>query len=183
MRGNLQGYYATPLPTCTSHQPQFAGYCPAADSRLAADIYDPFMATSQSFDNFGGMFQDPLVAPQPPMPPAAPEMSTPSNPGFHYHPCRWLGGPQCDGFAPGKNREMAEHLRVYHQFIGHERDIVPCEWGNCGRFMQRMNVARHIVSRHLLAAASCRFCGKRFSRPDVVARHERTCTGVPSGSV
>ena len=70
---------------------------------------------------------------------------------------------------------MGEHLRVYHQFIGHERDTVQCEWENCGQIMQRMNVPRHIVSRHLLAAASCRFCGKQFSRPDVVTRHERTC--------
>lgn len=160
----------------------FTDSCPAASSGLAADIYTPLIPPPQHFDTpvgFARMLHDPLpVAPQPPTPPAAPDPSMPLNPGFFYHPCRWLGGPQCDGLAPGKNREMAEHLRVCHHFVGHERDVVPCEWENCGQSMQRMNIARHIVSRHLLAAANCRFCGRQFSRPDVVARHEKTCSGV-----
>lgn len=178
-----QEYY-TALPLIsTSRLPQFSGYYTTVDSRLVADIYDPFVPTSQPLDNptnFGGVFFEPLAAPapQPPIPPAAPEEPLLSNSAFHYHPCRWLGGPMCDGLAPGRNREMGEHLRVHHQFVGHERDTVQCEWENCGQTMQRMNVPRHIVSRHLLAAANCRFCGKRFSRPDVVARHERTCTGI-----
>lgn len=182
-RRNSQGYYATPLPTPAPHPLRFAGYWPTADSGFSADTYDPFTPTSQPFDTIvdsGGMIHGALIAPQPPTPPAGPETSIPQNPSFHYHPCRWLGGPQCGGSAPGKNREMAEHLRVHHLFIGHERDIVSCEWDSCGQVMQRMNVARHIVSRHLLAVASCRSCGKQFSRPDVVARHERSCNGVHS---
>lgn len=181
VRHHSQEYYTAPPPMYTSHLPQFSGYYPTADSRFAADAYGPFEPTFQSLDNptnFGQMFFEPIVVQQPPMPPTPPEVSIPPNSGFQLHPCRWLGGPRCNGFAPGRNREMGEHLRVYHHFIGHERDTVQCEWENCGQTMQRMNVPRHIVSRHLLAAASCRFCGKRFSRPDVVARHERTCTGI-----
>ncbi|KAH0827557.1 hypothetical protein J3R83DRAFT_4278 [Lanmaoa asiatica] len=180
VRHNLQEYYAPP-PIYTSQPPQFSGYYPTADGRFAADAYGPFVPTPQHSDNpidFGRIFYEPIAAPQPPVPPAAPAESIPPNSLFHYHQCQWLGGPRCDGLAPGKNREMGEHLRVYHHFIGHERDTVQCEWQNCGQTMQRMNVPRHIVSRHLLAAARCRFCGRRFSRPDVVARHERTCAGV-----
>ena len=139
------------------------------------------MPARQPFDDFvdfGTMFSELFTAHQPPVPPAAPEQSISSIPPYYYYPCRWLSGPPCDGSAPGKNREMGEHLRVLHRFVGHERDMVQCEWENCGQSMQRMNVPRHIVSRHLLAAASCRFCGKQFSRPDVVARHERTCGGA-----
>lgn len=182
-RRNLQGMRSTQPFMYTLHQPQFTDPRFVADSRLAANIDVPFMPTPELFDipvDFGGIFHDPLVAPQPPTPPAAPEVSILANLGFHYHPCLWLGGPQCDGFAPGKNREMAEHLRVYHHFVGHERNLVRCEWQNCGQLMQRMNVARHIVSRHLLAAATCRHCGRRFCRPDVVTRHERTCNVVSS---
>ncbi|KAG8213746.1 hypothetical protein J3R82DRAFT_10452 [Butyriboletus roseoflavus] len=173
-------YYVAPYPIYTSHLPQFSSYYATDDSRLVADTYGQFVPTHQPLDNsanFGGIFSEPLAAYQPPMPPIPPEDSMPSNSAFQYHLCRWLGGPRCGGLAPGRNREMGEHLRVYHRFIGHERDTVQCEWENCGQTMQRMNVPRHIVSRHLLAAASCRFCGKRFSRPDVVTRHERTCAG------
>lgn len=158
--------------------------CNAVDvSGSVPDPYNPFVPTYQqpldTFVDFGGIFSEPIAAHQPPIPPAAPEQSILPNPEFYYHSCRWMSGPQCDGLAPGRNREMGEHLRVFHRFIGHERDTVQCEWENCDKTMQRMNVPRHIVSRHLLAAASCRFCGKRFSRPDVVARHERTCSGLP----
>lgn len=170
---------------CTPNLPQLSGYYPVSDSSLAAaDAYNLFMHPYQprqpldtSLD-FGGLFSEPYAVHQPPVPPAAPEQSILPIASFQHYPCRWLSGPQCDGSAPGRNREMGEHLRTYHRFIGHERDMVQCEWENCGQAMQRMNVPRHIVSRHLLAAASCRFCGKRFSRPDVVARHERTCGGV-----
>lgn len=185
VRHHSQEYYAAPPPMYTSQLHQFSGYYSTADSRFAADGYGPFEPTFQPFDyptNLGGMFFEPIAVQQPPMPPAPPEESILRNSVFQYHPCRWLGGPRCDGLAPGRNREMGEHLRAYHHFIGHERDTVQCEWENCGQTMQRMNVPRHIVSRHLLAAASCRYCGKRFSRPDVVARHERTCTGILSGS-
>ena len=152
-----------------------------ADGGFIADAYNSYLPAYQSLDNptdVGGMFPEPPAAYEPPSPPAPPEQSIIPYAAFQYHPCRWLGGPQCDGLAPGRNREMGEHLRVFHHFIGHERDTVQCEWENCGQIMQRMNVPRHIVSRHLLAAASCRFCGKRFSRPDVVSRHERACNGV-----
>ncbi|KAI9572121.1 hypothetical protein HD554DRAFT_2067096 [Boletus coccyginus] len=150
------------------------------DSGFVADPYVSFVPIYQPLDtamDVGGMFSEPLAAYQPPIPPA-PAQSLPPNPAFNCYQCRWLSGPPCDGQAPGRNREMGEHLRAYHRFIGHERDTVQCDWENCGQTMQRMNIPRHIVSRHLLAAASCRFCGKQFSRPDVVARHERTCGGV-----
>lgn len=151
-----------------------------ADGRFATDEYDRFLPTYQPFDtptDGGGIFSEPFVTHQPPIPPPA-EQSILPNPAFSYHQCRWLSGPQCNGQAPGRNREMGEHLRVFHYFIGHERDTVQCEWENCSQVMQRMNVPRHIVSRHLLAAARCRFCDRQFSRPDVVGRHERTCNVV-----
>jgi len=175
---------APPLPMCNSQPPQqFFGYYPTADNGFDAAAYaTPIVTTSGhpvAAAEFGEMFYEPpVVTHQPPIPPATPENPIPPNLPFYYHPCRWLSGPQCDGRAPGKNREMGEHLRVFHHFVGHERDPVRCEWENCGQTMQRMNVPRHIVSRHLLAAARCRFCSKRFSRPDVVSRHERTCGGV-----
>lgn len=176
---------APPLPMCKSQPQQFFGYYPTADGGFATEAYaDPIVTTSEHLvapADFGGMFNEsPVATYQPPIPPATPESPIPPNPPFYFHPCRWLSGPQCDGRAPGKNREMGEHLRVFHHFVGHERDPVRCEWENCGQTMQRMNIPRHIVSRHLLAAASCRFCSKRFSRPDVVSRHERTCGGVCS---
>ncbi|KAH0837772.1 hypothetical protein J3R83DRAFT_5950 [Lanmaoa asiatica] len=179
VRHNLQEY-ATPPPTYTSHLLQFSGYHPTADSGFVADAYHPLVPTSQPLDNpanFGRVFYEPTAAQQP-VPPAAPGESIPPDSFLNSHLCRWLGGPRCPGFAPSRNREMGEHLRVYHRFIGHERDAVRCEWENCRKTMQRMNLPRHIVSRHLSAAASCRFCGKRLSRLDVVVRHERACTGV-----
>ncbi|KAF8135655.1 hypothetical protein EV363DRAFT_1447435 [Boletus edulis] len=159
------GYYADPPPMYTPNLPRFPGYYPIDNGGLPADGYNPFAAYQPSLDaslDFGGIFSEPFAAHQPPTPPAAPEQSILLNPAFYSYPCRWQSGPRCDGFAPGKNREMGEHLRVFHHFVGRERDVVQCEWENCGHTMQRMNVPRHIVSRHLLAAANCRFCKKRF---------------------
>ncbi|KAG9316410.1 hypothetical protein JVU11DRAFT_2444 [Chiua virens] len=176
--------YYLGLPVHRSPPPQLSGCHPAVDARFITDAYGSFATAPQPLEPnsptaFGGVVYGPVAAQQPSMPPVTPRNPMALNPGFDYHPCRWLGGPQCDGLAPGRNREMGEHLRAYHRFVGHERDTVQCQWENCGQTMQRMNVPRHIVSRHLLAAASCRFCGKRFSRPDVVGRHERTCNGTP----
>jgi len=145
--------------------------------------YTAYMATDftgiPDWALFWGNSYDPYPAPeisQTPFPQNQPPHC------FSSHQCQWLSGPQCDGWAPGKNREMAEHLRLYHDFGGHERDVVRCQWGSCNRSMQRMNLPRHIVATHLREAAECRFCGKRFSRPDVVGRHERTCSGPANGA-
>ncbi|KIJ18953.1 hypothetical protein PAXINDRAFT_8315 [Paxillus involutus ATCC 200175] len=158
---------------------------PAVAQRAPVD--EPYALPMQAYPmpdwalGLGGGPYEPYHPP-PQLPQFGPPLHFPPPPSFRFHECRWLGGPPCDGSAPGRNREMAEHLRMYHHFVGHERDSVRCEWENCTRVMQRMNIPRHIVSTHLLEVASCQFCGKRFSRPDVVARHERTCIGPASGA-
>lgn len=108
------------------------------------------------------------LTPSPPPPPSPPMSPT-------LHVCEWTEGGRCCGLAPGRNREMGEHLRTAHGFVGNERDTVYCRWGVCGRALQRMNMGRHIVSTHLRATATCPRCFKTLSRPDVAARHEKQC--------
>lgn len=95
-------------------------------------------------------------------------------PHIPMHVCEW-GEKPCNSLAPGKNREMGEHLREFHDFIGNEKDSVPCYWGNCDKSLQRMNVGRHIVSTHLRQTTICPRCNKSLSRPDVASRHEKQC--------
>ncbi|KIJ67520.1 hypothetical protein HYDPIDRAFT_108347 [Hydnomerulius pinastri MD-312] len=137
-------------------------------------VGQPLTASGWALDFGGGSHH------APPMPQ---QLALVPPPSPFPRPCRWLGGPSCHGLAVGpvRNREMSEHLRFHHQLVGHERDVVRCQWAGCHRRLQRMNMGRHIVTTHLHEAAHCRFCGGRFSRPDVVARHERTCDGSPSG--
>ncbi|KAF9222595.1 hypothetical protein BS17DRAFT_818405 [Gyrodon lividus] len=183
-------YPCATLPVTIIQPPQYNGSNhPIASYPLVvqpspADVpYASFMFTPSLIFGFGGDPYEPYSAPQlPQLEAPMPQNHFSPPPSFRWHECRWLGGPRCNGWAPGKNREMAEHLRSWHHFVGHERDIVQCEWGNCTRTMQRMNIARHIVSTHIREAANCRFCGKRFSRLDVVSRHERTCTEPANAS-
>ncbi|KAI6169547.1 hypothetical protein EDD17DRAFT_16309 [Pisolithus thermaeus] len=95
-------------------------------------------------------------------------------PHIPFHVCEW-GAKPCNTMAPGKNREMGEHLREFHDFIGNEKDSVPCYWGNCDKSLQRMNMGRHIVSTHLRQTTICPRCNKSLSRPDVASRHEKQC--------
>lgn len=95
-------------------------------------------------------------------------------PHIPMHVCEW-GEKPCNMLAPGKNREMGEHLREFHDFIGNEKDSVPCYWGNSDKSLQRMNVGRHIVSTHLRQTTICPRCNKSLSRPDVASRHEKQC--------
>ncbi|KAI6044672.1 hypothetical protein EDC04DRAFT_326610 [Pisolithus marmoratus] len=95
-------------------------------------------------------------------------------PHIQMYVCEW-GVKQCNTLAPGKNREMGEHLREFHEFIGNEKDTVHCHWGNCNKELQRMNMGRHIVSTHLRQTTICPRCKKTLSRPDVASRHEKQC--------
>ncbi|KAG1716099.1 hypothetical protein ID866_1071 [Astraeus odoratus] len=104
-----------------------------------------------------------------------PQTPTPPPPSQIYmHRCEWTTR-SCNGWAPGKNREMGEHLRESHDFIGNEKDTVHCQWGNCNKSLQRMNMGRHIVSTHLRETTTCPRCNKTLSRPDVASRHEKQC--------
>ncbi|KAL4074317.1 hypothetical protein J3A83DRAFT_4235087 [Scleroderma citrinum] len=119
-----------------------------------------------------------MPQPYPSIPfPSCPVPRTPTPPPpshIHMYSCEWREG-RCTGWAPGKNREMGEHLRELHHFIGNEKDLVRCLWGNCNKHLQRMNMGRHIVSTHLRETTTCPRCNKTLSRPDVASRHEKQC--------
>ncbi|KAH7888301.1 hypothetical protein F5I97DRAFT_1827785 [Phlebopus sp. FC_14] len=104
-----------------------------------------------------------------------PLVLSPPTSSLAQYPCCWSDDPRCSGWVQGSNREMSEHLRSCHDFVGHEKDVVPCNWDGCGARMQRMNLARHIVSTHLRVRVRCRWCGRSFTRSDVTSRHEKEC--------
>lgn len=106
--------------------------------------------------------------------PADPAIPSKQPSHIRMHACKW-GVKACNTLAPGKNREMGEHLREFHEFIGNEKDIVHCHWSNCNKSLQRMNMGRHIVSTHLRQTTICPRCNKSLSRPDVASRHEKQC--------
>lgn len=150
------------------HGPTFSsgGYDPSLPANPPIDLYQP--AVHQQ-----GMPQPYQNIPFPSYPVAA--TPTPPPPAHtHMHTCEWRVG-RCTGLAPGKNRDMGEHLREFHGFTGNEKDIVRCYWGHCDKQLQRMNMGRHIVSTHLRETTTCPRCNKTLSRPDVASRHEKQC--------
>jgi len=70
---------------------------------------------------------------------------------------------------------MSHHLSREHNVVGHEKAPRACLWRGCTDTMNKGSLARHVVSRHLRAGASCEFCSKVYSRADVARRHTKKC--------
>ncbi|KAF9219560.1 hypothetical protein BS17DRAFT_383186 [Gyrodon lividus] len=90
--------------------------------------------------------------------------------------CEWMDaqGP-CNMQVLGDRISMSQHLSRFHDVVGDEKVQRPCLWRGCTETMNKGSLARHVVSRHLRAGASCGFCSKVYSRLDVVRRHIAKC--------
>ena len=94
----------------------------------------------------------------------------------HTFLCEWTDEHgTCNMDILGDRVWMSHHLSRYHNVVGHERSQRACLWRGCTETMNKGSLARHVVSRHLRAGASCGFCSKVYSRADVARRHAKKC--------
>ena len=90
--------------------------------------------------------------------------------------CEWTDEHgTCNMVVFGDRVCMSHHLSRRHNVVGHEKSQRACLWRGCTDTMNKGSLARHIVSRHLRAGASCGFCSKVYSRADVARRHTKKC--------
>lgn len=90
--------------------------------------------------------------------------------------CEWMDEHGlCNMQVSGDRVSMSQHLSRSHDVVGDEKSQRTCLWRGCTETMNKGSLARHVVSRHLRAGASCGFCSKVYSRLDVVRRHIRKC--------
>ena len=90
--------------------------------------------------------------------------------------CEWTDKHgRCNVPVFGDRVWMSHHLSRYHNVTGHEKSQRACLWQGCTETMNKGSLARHVVSRHLRAGASCGFCSKVYSRADVARRHTKKC--------
>ncbi|KAN0090661.1 hypothetical protein V8E55_004227 [Tylopilus felleus] len=90
--------------------------------------------------------------------------------------CEWTDEHgTCNMDVIGERVWMSHHLSRRHNVVGHEKAQRACLWRGCTDTMNKGSLARHVVSRHLRAGASCGFCSKVYSRADVARRHTRKC--------
>lgn len=93
--------------------------------------------------------------------------------------CEWTDeNGTCNMEILGDRVWMSHHLSRHHSVVGHERFQRACLWRGCTDTMNKGSLARHIVSRHLRAGATCGFCSKVYSRADVARRHTKKCKGA-----
>jgi hypothetical protein len=90
--------------------------------------------------------------------------------------CEWADERgTCNMVVLGDRVWMSHHLSRRHNVVGHEKSQRTCLWRGCTHTMNKGSLARHVVSRHLRAGASCGFCSKVYSRADVARRHTKKC--------
>ncbi|KAG8213514.1 hypothetical protein J3R82DRAFT_10146 [Butyriboletus roseoflavus] len=129
------------------------------------------LSTSTTFHESG------RIAPAlsaPPIPPATANPAADHSNTVHHCQCV-TGGSPCNGMVQGTIRSIRDHLNRTHRLRGPGKDMVDCLWVGCERRLQRENIPRHIVTRHLRVKVSCVNCGLRLSRRDVQYSHAKTC--------
>ena len=87
-------------------------------------------------------------------------------------PCRWSHPGSCPGWLDRES--VVRHLRDDHDFICDKGKVI-CAWGQCRAALNRRNVARHIVARHLGVKVYCQIFNMPFSRASACRIHERRC--------
>ncbi|KAG6378369.1 hypothetical protein JVT61DRAFT_14094 [Boletus reticuloceps] len=98
--------------------------------------------------------------------------------------CQWTDEHgTCNMNVFGDRVWMSHHLSRRHNVVGHEKFQRACLWQGCADTMNKGSLARHVVSRHLRAGASCGFCSKVYSRADVARRHTKKCKVANGGSI
>lgn len=98
--------------------------------------------------------------------------------------CEWTDEHgTCNMVVFGDRVWMSHHLSRRHNVVGHEKSQRACLWRGCTDTMNKGSLARHVVSRHLRAGASCGFCSKVYSRADVARRHTKKCKVANGASV
>lgn len=98
--------------------------------------------------------------------------------------CEWTDEHgTCNMDVLGDRVWMSHHLSRHHNVVGHEKTQRACLWRGCTDTMNKGSLARHVVSRHLRAGASCGFCSKVYSRADVARRHTKKCKVANGGSI
>ncbi|KAF8124875.1 hypothetical protein EV363DRAFT_691587 [Boletus edulis] len=75
--------------------------------------------------------------------------------------------PACRAVLDGSIQTLRHHLKREHLFRSPARDSVQCPWAGCMKIMQRENILRHIITRHLRVKVSCPACETALSRWDV----------------
>jgi hypothetical protein len=136
---------------------------PATHSRYQAS--SPFEAFAGNVTVFLSLFPSPTVST-----PNGVSVTTPSN---TIHICRCSSA--CNAVLNGSIRAVRSHLKQEHQFRGAAKESIRCLWAGCQRILQRENIPRHIITRHLRVKVSCPACGIALSRRDVQYSHARVC--------
>ncbi|KAI6044649.1 hypothetical protein EDC04DRAFT_325070 [Pisolithus marmoratus] len=93
--------------------------------------------------------------------------------------CAWeCTSSPCHKHFTGNRKGLRVHLKEVHGFISTGRESVQCEWNGCGRSLQKENMVRHILSRHMHVKVRCDVCGKDLCRRDVQTMHSKKfCPG------
>lgn len=133
-------------------------------------IHSSYQASSP-FGSFAGnvtvlfLFPSPTVSAVNEVP-----VTTPSNTA---HVCRCSSA--CNAVLNGSIQAVRSHLKEEHQFHGAAKESIRCLWAGCERTLQRENIPRHIITRHLRVKVSCPACGMALSRRDVQYSHAKVC--------
>jgi len=128
----------------------------------------------QASSQFGDFSGDVAVAPSFLSPTISPVDEIPVNPPPNTtHICRCSS--TCNAVLNGSIQAVRIHLKQEHQFHGASKESIQCLWARCKQILQRENIPRHILTRHLRVKVSCRACGAVLSRRDVQYSHARVC--------
>ncbi|KIJ67475.1 hypothetical protein HYDPIDRAFT_25928 [Hydnomerulius pinastri MD-312] len=90
------------------------------------------------------------------------------------HRCCWTGTP-CQASLSGDKKELRDHLKHGHHFRATGKKYHRCLWSGCTQVLQRENIIRHIISRHLRIKVRCSACGIELARSDVQFTHWERC--------
>ncbi|KAF9222602.1 hypothetical protein BS17DRAFT_171598 [Gyrodon lividus] len=102
--------------------------------------------------------------------------TTQSSSAVAFYLCLWTEhGVICNTMVEGSRSRMNRHLHARHGFSGPDTRSTRCFWKECQETMQQGSIARHVVTCHMHAKATCPLCSKKLSRPDVINKHQHTC--------
>ncbi|KAG1878147.1 hypothetical protein F4604DRAFT_598009 [Suillus subluteus] len=92
------------------------------------------------------------------------------------HECAWIEDDKLCGHAISNHkRQLGMHLGNFHGIQGNDKKVVTCFWQGCKQKIQRGNIGRHIISRHLNTRWTCEHCFKAYSRRDAMKKHAKDC--------
>lgn len=136
--------------------------------------YPPTIPTSYQASSHFVHFAGNVVSPPSPPPTVSPVNEVPVTTASNtIRICQCSSA--CNAVLDGNIQAVRNHLKQEHQFRGGAKESTRCPWSSCKRILQRENIPRHILTRHLRVTVSCLACGTTLSRRDVRYSHARVC--------